>query len=269
MGAHGIAAPEGPTPSIAIWSGARPAVHACEDIAAVAGPMILAAIEDRILKTGICRLGLSGGSTPAPTFRWLRDHVPYAWYPQLRVTWVDERHLPLDAPTGPGHWQTFHADSNLRLAYEHWLKDVPIDPASVLPMSLGGAIEPQVVRFGRAFLSLFAGKLDVCVLGAGPDGHVASIFPSHPGMAVDDLCFAVHDSPKPPRERISLALPVLNKADFTFVLARGQDKAAMLELAWDGADDLPLSHVKPTGQLHWVLDRDAAAKIVARWAEGS
>ncbi len=253
--------------SLAIHAMARPIVHVADDLTLTAGPMILAAIEDRIIKTGICRLGLSGGSTPAPIYAWLAEHVPHNWYSQLRITWVDERHLPLDAPTGPGEWQSFHAESNLRLAYQHWLKDAPIEPSQVLPMSLGGAIGAQVVRFGRTFMAQFSGRLDVTIIGVGPDGHIASIFPDHPGMQVDDVCFAVHDSPKPPRERISLALPVLNSSDFTFVLARGEAKSAMLELAYDGSQELPLSRLRPQGALHWVVDREAGQKIVARWTE--
>jgi 6-phosphogluconolactonase len=252
--------------SLAVHAPGHPVVHACDDIAATAGPMILAAIDDRILKTGVCRLALSGGSTPAPTYAWLREHIPHAWYSQLLITWVDERHLQLDAPTGPGNWASFHGDSNLRLAYQHWLKDVPIAPQNVLPLSLGGQIGPQVVRFGRAFLAQFAGRVDVAIIGAGPDGHIASIFPDHPSMAVQDVCFAVHDSPKPPLQRVSLALSVLNRSGATFVLARGEAKAAMLQLAYDGAPELPLSHLRPEGELHWVLDRGAAHKIVSEWA---
>lgn len=255
--------------SLAVHTPGQPVVHACDDIAGTAGPMILAAIDDRILKTGVCRIALSGGSTPAPVYEWLREFIPDNWYPQLRITWVDERHLQLDAPSGPGEWQSFHSDSNLRLAYQHWLKDVPIEPNNVLPMSLGGQIGPQVLRFGRAFLSLFAGRVDVAIIGAGADGHIASLFPDHPGLAVQDVCFAVHDSPKPPRQRISLTLPVLNLSGATFVLARGEAKAAMLELAYDGAEELPLSHLRPTGALHWVLDRSAAHKIVSGWTKAT
>ena len=175
--------------------------------------------------------------------------------------------MPLDAPTGPGEWRSFHSESNVRLAYEHWLAHVPLDPARVLPMSLGGAIGPQILRFGRAFMTQFDGQLDVAILGAGPDGHIASLFPDHPGLDVVDVCFAVHDSPKPPRERISLTLPTLNQTAFTFVLARGEAKAAMLELAYDGASELPLARLCPDGSYHWVLRRDAATKIVARWRD--
>lgn len=251
--------------SLTIHTPGRPAVHVCDDLAATAGPMVRAAMDDRIRKTGRCRLALSGGSTPAPLYAWLRDHVPHAWYAQLWVTWADERHLPQTSPREPGDWRAFHTDSNLRLAYEHWLGAVPLAASHVLPMSLGGAIGPQVVRFGGAFLNQFHGAVDIAILGAGPDGHIASLFPGHPGLAVQDICFAVHDSPKPPSERITLALPVLNQSAFTFVLARGDDKAAMLAAAYHGDTALPLARLNPTGALHWVVARSAATDIVAAW----
>lgn len=259
----------GPMLSLAMHAPGRPVVHVCDDIARTAGPMIAAAIEGRILKRGVCRLGLSGGSTPGPVHSWLRDNLPAAWYEQLLITWVDERHLPLDAPSGPGQWQSFHADSNLRAAYETWLADAPISAERVLPMSLGGAIERQVLRFGRTFLSQFAGGLDIAILGAGPDGHIASLFPDHPGLLVNDVCMAIHDSPKPPAQRITLSMNVLAQADFVFVLASGEGKAGMLKRALDGDDGLPLSRLQPTGDdghagaYHWILDKGAASAIVA------
>ncbi len=249
--------------ALALHHPGKPVVHVTDDLGATAGPMLAAAIRDHIRDNGRCRLGLCGGGTPAPVFAWLRDHLPHSVYEQLLITWVDERHLPLDAPTGPGHWQSFHGDSNLRTAYEHWLADVPIDPTRVLPMSLGGAMQDQVVRFGRSFLALFGGRLDVTVLGAGPDGHIASLFPGHPGLEVDDICLAVHDSPKPPPQRITLAMPVLNAAAVTIVLARGHAKAAMLRAALSADTTLPLGRLAPRGAYHWVLDRPAAAAILA------
>lgn len=250
-------------------SSGRPVVHVSEAPAATAGALIAGAIEAQVGAHGRCRLGLSGGSTPAPVYAWLRDHLPPALYPHLRVTWVDERHLPLQPPSERPDWQRFAPDSNLRLAWEHWLAHVPIDPAQVLPMSLGGALDEEVSRFRRHFIALFAGRLDVAVLGAGPDGHIASLFPGHPALLTDDLCLAVYDSPKPPPQRISLTLAVLEATEVAFVLASGQAKAEMLRAALAGDPDLPLGRYAPTGACHWVLDPPAASAIVAQHAATS
>lgn len=236
-------------------------LHVAADVAAVAGHHIQEAIERSVQRSGRCRIGLAGGSTPAPAFAWLRAHLPAAVYGQLWITWVDERHLPL-AEGRDGDWQRFGADSNLRLAYEHWLAHVPVVPQQVLPMTFGGELKADVVRFGRAFVTAFDGGLDVSVLGVGPDGHIASIFPDHPGLDVDDVCFAVHDSPKPPPQRISLGLPVLRRAGATFVLATGAGKAAVLARAWQGDAALPLGRLHTNTPAHWIVDPAAAAGIL-------
>lgn len=239
----------------------RPTVHVAPQIADVAGPLIAEAIGRCVRSQGRCRLGLSGGGTPRSTYAWLRRHLPREAYGHLQVTWVDERHLPVQSET-PGDWQAFDADSNLRLAYDEWLGHVPLPVDRVLPMSLGGDLKAQVVRFGRSFLDQFGGALDVTVLGVGPDGHIASLFPGHPALDVDDVCLAVHDSPKAPAERVSLTLPVLRRARYTFLLAEGAKKAEVLLRAYQGDADLPLGRLQPQGDAQWVLDADAAAEIV-------
>lgn len=254
---------EAPPPALVLHAAERPDVHVADALAPAYGPLIADAIERSILATGRCRLGLSGGGTPGPVYAWLRQHLPARCYGQLLVTFVDERHLPVSDAT-PGAWQAFDAESNLRGAYEAWLAHVPLSPDRVLPMSLGGALEAELLRFGRAFQAQFEGGLDVAILGAGPDGHVASLFPDHPGLDVDDVCLAVHDSPKPPRQRISLALPVLQRAGVAFVLASGVAKQEMLSRAYAGDLALPVARLRTPGRHRWLLDRDAARAILAQ-----
>lgn len=231
------------------------------NIAQIAGPLVAEAIKRTIHKSGRCRLGLCGGSTPAATYAWLREHLPDDAYRQLWVTWVDERALP-GTPTQPGDWQAFHEDTNIHLAAEQWLAHVPIPPHQVLPMTLGGDAASECLRFGRSFQQEWNGELDIAILGAGPDGHIASLFPDHPALDVDDLCLAVHDSPKPPAERISLALSVLQKAPVVIVLAQGKSKADMLLRAANGDVSLPLARLDHPKDLHWILDFAAASEIL-------
>lgn len=243
---------------------AQPVVHVSDDVPTAAGALLKAAIEATVRRQGRCRLALSGGSTPGPIFGWLREHLPAAVYPQLLVTWADERVLPC-APKFDGDWQAFDAESNLRLAYERWLAHVPIDTRNVLPLALSSDAKAETLRFGRIFRDRFEGEVDVALLGVGPDGHVASLFPDHPGCDVDDLCLAVHDSPKPPAERITLALPVLDRARVVVVAATGANKASIFRAAWtgqDGGDRLPVARVRSGGDLHWVIDRAAATELM-------
>lgn len=159
--------------------------------------------------------------------------------PWGRVTMLfgDERCVP---PTDP--------DSNYRMAAETLLRRV--NPASVLrmPAELGpdeGAAlyEPLVA----------AAPLDLVLLGVGPDGHTASLFPDHPALAATTLVAGVRGSPKPPPERVTLTLRALRAAGRVVVLASGADKREAVSLAMRGT--------VPSGMIpsaEWIVSTDAA-----------
>jgi 6-phosphogluconolactonase len=219
----------------------RPALQVCAELAEVAGPLLAAAIRDCIGRTGRCRLGLSGGSTPGATLQHLARELIAADYAGLWVTWVDERRVPLD-----------HPDSNHRLAREAWLDQAAAPPAEVLPLDEAAA--PR-------FLSHWGAALDVVLLGAGPDGHIASLFPGHSALEQPGPVIEVNDSPKPPPRRFTLSLSVLQDVDHVILLARGAAKATVLAGIWAGDDRTPLGRLQPRGSYHWVLDRAAAEGI--------
>ncbi|MCB9536993.1 MAG: 6-phosphogluconolactonase [Myxococcales bacterium] len=236
-----------------------PAIEVTDDLAGVAGPLLIDVIARRVRDAGRCRLALSGGGTPAPTFEWLRDHLPAELYPGLHVTWIDERLLPVDA----GDWRStdWPADTNIRLAMDHWLGDAPA-PGKVVPMLSTGHPQPDAAAFAARFAAELQGAIDVSVLGVGPDGHIASLFPGHPALGVRDAtCAAVLDSPKPPPTRLTLTLPVLEAAPVTVLLAKGAEKADVLARALAGDDTLPLGRLRPRGDVHWILDPAAAAGL--------
>ncbi len=110
-------------------------------------------------------------------------------------------------------------------------------------------------------------KFDLILLGMGPDGHVASIFPNHPVLnEKDEWVTFITDSPKPPPERITFTLPVINSASNVAVVVTGDSKAEAVRLAINdvGPDcpSLPARMVQPTnGKLVWFLDRPAASKL--------
>jgi 6-phosphogluconolactonase len=103
------------------------------------------------------------------------------------------------------------------------------------------------------------------MLGVGPDGHVASLFPGHPQLDVhDQLAVAVTDSPKPPSERITLTYPALNRSRSVWLLVSGEAKAEAVAAALAGDGDLhdtPARGVAGHEDTVWFLDREAASRL--------
>ena len=105
---------------------------------------------------------------------------------------------------------------------------------------------------------------DIIFLGVGPDGHICSLFPGFPQLKDSDhWVVPVHNSPKPPSDRVSLTLPVVNNARNVFVIATGSSKRQVISSSLQGPNDLPISQVCPTqGKMIWFLDEEATPYIV-------
>jgi 6-phosphogluconolactonase len=155
--------------------------------------------------------------------------------------------------------------SNYRLAAETLLRPAAISDERVhrMPGELGPeAGAEQYARELRGGAPLESGLpvLDVVVLGIGPDGHVASLFPGAATLDAgeDSLCLGVHDSPKPPPERITLSLPVLRAARACLLLATGAEKAdAVSAMLGEPSRHVPASLLRRE-RLSVIVD-DAAA----------
>jgi 6-phosphogluconolactonase len=109
-------------------------------------------------------------------------------------------------------------------------------------------------------------RFDITFLGVGPDGHVASLFPESDGIQVtDETVIAVRNSPKPPAERLSLTLPVINSSDRVWLALAGPDKASALGLVLADASTLEVPAAGVEGRLRTVffVDREAAAEVPA------
>lgn len=200
-----------------------------------------------IERRGHCRLALSGGNTPAPMLELLGELLPAWCYEKIALTWVDERCVPRD-----------HQMSNYALTRRRWLDARP--PIDDLPLYRGGSPAEDAAAVGEAFAGRFGG-LDVAVLGVGPDGHVASLFPEHPALDMIGPVIAITDAPKPPLERLTLSLGIIEGATHLALLATGADKADALARAHGGDRALPLGRLAPRGEWVWFCDREAAALI--------
>ncbi|TME87832.1 MAG: 6-phosphogluconolactonase, partial [Chloroflexi bacterium] len=105
-------------------------------------------------------------------------------------------------------------------------------------------------------------RFDLIHLGMGEDGHTASLFPGHPALQEEHaLIAAIHDAPKPPPERLTLTLPVLNAARAVLFMVQGASKREALARVLRRDRALPASHVQPLdGELAFIVDRAAAGQ---------
>ena len=108
-------------------------------------------------------------------------------------------------------------------------------------------------------------SFDVLMLGIGPEGHVASLFPGRPALGDSRPVVAVRDSPKPPPTRLSLTLPSIQAAREVWILAAGEEKAdaVALALTGDGQDPVPAAGARGRQRTLFLLDSAAAAKVPA------
>lgn len=174
---------------------------------------------------------------------------------RVEIFWGDERFVPRE-----------DADRNEKQAREALLDRVPVDPSLVHPMaSSDGEFGDDLDAAAAAYARLVdaRGPFDITLLGLGPDGHVASIFPEHPGVYDDRTAIPVRNSPKPPPLRISLSLPTLRNSVEVWVVTGGSGKADAVAMAFGGAGEVAIPAVGATGTARtlWFLDRDAAVRL--------
>jgi 6-phosphogluconolactonase len=218
---------------------------------------------EAIASRGRCLVALSGGSTPKPLYELLAT-PPYAAqldWPRLHLFWGDERCVPPD-----------HPDSNYRMTREALLDRVPIPSENV--HRIRGEDDPQqaAAAYERKLREVLgpadppARSFDVVLLGLGPDGHTASMFPGT-AAPTETRRWAMAVHVEQPREmwRVTLTTVVLNAAaDVTFLVV-GADKAARLRQVVTGERSgplLPAQRIEPAlGRLHWMVDAAAAAQL--------
>lgn len=170
---------------------------------------------------------------------------------RLELWWGDERFVPTDDPER-------NAGPTLALLARHFA----LDPARTHPMPSADGVVDAAASAATYAKELGDTRFDLCLLGMGPDGHVASIFPGHPSTEPNTQpVIGVSDAPKPPAERISLTIPTLNTSEEVWFLVSGQEKGPALSRALAGDTDLPAGRVSGQGRTLWLVDRAAAAGL--------
>jgi 6-phosphogluconolactonase len=205
-------------------------------------------------------VALSGGSTPKNLYSLLAaQHTAFDW-DRTFLFFGDERHVPPD-----------HPDSNYRMVKEALLTKISIPSENVFrakaenPDAAAAALEYE--NDLRRFFTLQSGefpRFDLILLGMGPDGHTASLFPGSDGLKEQSRLVIANWVEKFKTHRISFTFPVLNNASEVMFLASGPDKADMVHQVLEGKNTPPYPSqlVQPTeGTLLWMLDEAAASKL--------
>ena len=210
------------------------------------------------------RVALSGGSTPRRTYEILaeapfRDMVDWK---RVHFFWGDERCVPPD-----------HPDSNYRMALEALLSRVPAAPARIHRIEAERADADTAAReYQREVTRVFGATenaptpaFDLILLGLGPDGHTASLFPRTAALREVERWVVANFVPKLGARRMTFTYPLLNRAAHLLFVSTGVEKSAILAEVLEGPEDperLPAQGVKPSsGTLTWIVDGEAAAGL--------
>lgn len=158
--------------------------------------------------------------------------------------WGDERFVPANSP-----------DRNVGRARVALLDAVGATRVHEMPASDSGiSIDDAAAAYGEEIRNSPGHEFDLTMLGMGPDGHVASLFPGRSeGHSHDHIAIPVLGSPKPPPERISLTFDALNYSERVWFVVSGEEKAAPATRAIDGDPSLPAAHVHGRVETIWHL----------------
>ena len=233
-----------------------------QELFEAAAELVASAASEAVADRGRFSIALSGGSTPKSLYTLLatnaRSSLPWD---RMFFFFGDERHVP---PTDP--------ESNYRMADEAMLSKVPVPPNNVFRIEAenpdAGAAAEAYEQTLRKFFALEVGQIplfDLILLGMGPDGHTASLFPGTEGLREKSKLVVANWVEKLKTHRITLTLPVLNAARCDAFLVSGTDKAPVLKSVLEGdapGEQYPAKLVRPAqGKLIWLLDRAAASGL--------
>jgi 6-phosphogluconolactonase len=230
---------------------------------AVAARLITKLIDAQAAQ-GSASIVLTGGGIGAASLRAVRESpaLEAVDWSQLDVWWGDERFVDRGSD-----------ERNEKAARDALLDHVDIDPDRVFPMGWAGGEDDDdpvaaAERYARTLASRapkgeLVPRFDVLLLGLGPEGHVASIFPESAAAIDERTVVAVHECPKPPPTRISLTQKAIGAADEVWVVAAGGEKAEAARRALSGAAplDIPAAGVRGRRRTLWLLDRTAASAL--------
>ncbi len=223
-----------------------------QTLAAAAFEIVVDRIRTAVNERQLCRIALSGGSTPKPLYAALAS-ADLPW-DRIHIFWGDERYVP---PT--------HPDSNYGMTKQVWLDLIQIPTENIHPMPTD-LNPPQLAADAyEREIKLEAGNspaFDVILLGMGDDGHTASLFPHTAALSVCDRLVTVGDKDGQPR--LTFTIDLINQARSVIFLVSGESKQPALDAVFAPTGDAttyPSRSIAPQGELLWLLDAAAGAKL--------
>lgn len=187
------------------------------------------------------------------------DAVDWA---RVELWWGDERYVALDDD-----------DRNELHARRALLDLLPVDETRVHPMPAerdGSDVDADAAAYAEMLSDAVTPpdhgpvpSFDILMLGVGPDGHVASLFPGRSAPDGDPAVVAVRDAPKPPSTRLTLSMSSLQRAREVWFVVAGQDKAPAVRMALSTTDAVQVPAAGPRGRSRtlWFLDEAAASQL--------
>ncbi len=222
--------------------------------------IFIEAARDCVKDKGLFTVAISGGSTPRQMHRMLAEKAYISKIPwdKTHIFWVDERCVPRNDPA-----------SNYSTAKKDFLDRIPIPADQIHAMP--GEVSPEdgALIYQAELISFFhseKGKfpvIDLIFLGAGKDGHTASLFPGDKALDEMERMVVAVKGGDPSVSRLTMTYAVLNRARRIVFLLYGKDKADIVNTIFEGPElQLPAQKIQPlNGTLTWILDRKAASLL--------
>jgi 6-phosphogluconolactonase len=233
-----------------------------QDLFQAAADEVIHVATESIAQRGRFTIALSGGSTPKSLYALIAANASTSLpWDKVFFFFGDERHVP---PTD--------AESNYRMASDSILSKIPVPPANVYRFPAenpdAAAVADEYEKTLQRFFDVAPGsfpRFDLILLGMGPDGHTASLFPETAALQEKSRLVVANWVEKMQTHRLTLTLPVLNEARYIAFLASGMEKAAALHEVLEGkapGEKYPSKLVRPTnGKVIWFVDRAAASDL--------
>jgi 6-phosphogluconolactonase len=225
-----------------------------DEVAAAVARALLSVVADAQAAGREPSVVLTGGTIARKVHTAVAEHVERdrVDWSAVHLWWGDERFVPAgDADRNADATRaTLRGPLRLDDALVH------VMPAADEGLDLDEAAAAYARELGRTVF-------DVCLLGMGPDGHVASLFPGHPSAEAPGTVIPVRNSPKPPPERISVTMEVINRSRQVWFCVSGAEKAEAVAkgVLGTGPDPVPAARASGTEATIWLVDTAAAADL--------